>query len=132
MTDEVLSHIARRNPPWRVAGPSTQCGRASNDVASVIPFEEAQARAKKLGQQRFAMTHCMTCVSRVQFGRGTSWEANPLGFLIREVANVDTDRTNRELHALAALAANHPEEFATLLAAGNDLADRRAQKGQRR
>lgn len=129
MTDPI-SHIARRVPPWRKAAPLTECGRDPSDVGDVIELEQAIARWKKEGAQRAAYTMCMTCVGRVNgYSRQwESWEDHPLRFLARDQHGPHMDVANRELHALAALVAAHPEEFAALLGAGNDLAARRAAK----
>ncbi len=103
-------------------------------MSSVITYDDARARVAREGQVRAAYTLCMTCVERSQSYRSSyakewhSWEAATLSFLARDLTGHQTDLANRELHALAALAAAHQEEFVALLSAGNDLAERRAKK----
>jgi hypothetical protein len=129
-----LSHIFRETPPWRVAKPLTECGREPASVKDVIHLDEAVARYKREGSTRAAYTMCMTCIGQARY-RGTdwtSWERDPVQFVSRDCRGPHADLARKELHALATLVSLHAEEFRAILEAGNDLADRRAQKQKRR
>ncbi len=127
------THIHRDVPPWRDAPALTQCGRdpAGFDVLTVA---EASARWKAEGQQRAAYTFCMTCIdrARVYTGHWTSWETDPIALIARDNHGPHADLAKRELHALAVLVRIHADDFAELLAAGDDLADRRTSREGKR
>lgn len=114
---EPLTHIARPPLPWRDSG-LTICGRAVTEYAEgrVISLKDAFAVAKRLGQQRFAMTHCMTCSNMV---RGwATWEADPVMRFQRELV-AERGRLppgqmsiqHAELRAIADLILAHRDEF---------------------
>ena len=119
---QTVDHILRPRLPWR-EDDLTECGRPAHDVKSTITVEELQERIKRLGQQRTAFTICMTCNGRASSFSET-WENHPIGVLVRELQRVGvyaptpgypvkpaTARMVRELRAIAALIAEHREEF---------------------
>lgn len=122
MNAEPLTHIARPPLPWRDSG-LTICGRAVTEYAEgrVIQLTEAFAVAKRLGQQRFAMTHCMTCTNMAST-IWTTWEVDPVARMSRELVSPGRMPWNgpdqgqmpvqqAELRAIADLILAHREEF---------------------
>lgn len=82
----------------------------------MISLPDAFAAARRLGQQRFAMTHCMTCANLV---RGwATWEADPVMRFQRELV-AERGRLppgqmsiqHAELRAIADLILAHRDEF---------------------
>lgn len=145
MTDEneqkFLNHIARTSLPWRAAE-RTVCGRSLDEMADgvVLTLGDARAKEKRLGRQRFAMVICMTCVHNV---RGwVEWDHDPVARFGRELGNgFGSDRSKEleaELRAIAALIAEHREQFDDMVAALLSpavvaISDHRiARKGRRR
>lgn len=138
MTPEPIDHVRRPDLPWRVST-LTECGRLVAEVAS-ISRDEFVSRVRAQGQQRSAMTTCMTCWSTAN--RWPSWDQDPVGAIGRECAGVGYTTESarhevfrRELRALAALLAAHRDEFDGYLAgldATVDLAQaRRARRTTR-
>jgi hypothetical protein len=130
MSDEPLSHLARRSPPWRQPD-MTECGRPLVDVARVITFDEAKALIAKHGKQRAVFLICMTCANTVS--RYCTWEKSPTDVIGREGTSKWSQsgfsRMDRELFAIAALIEAHREEFDGFLADLGEtvsLADARA------
>lgn len=137
MTDDEVqgrkAHVYRTVPPWRQSPPLTQCG-LDPEGRWVLTIEEADAKWKREGSTRAAYTFCMTCTSRARSysGAWNSWQEDPVRLIDRDEGGPHAGLAKRELHALAALAAAHPDQFAQLLAAGNDLETRRQQRGRGR
>lgn len=120
MADEPLTHIARPPLPWRDSD-RTICGHPVTQFPDglVISLADAYAAVRRLGKQRFAMTHCMTCANHVH--RWVTWEQDPVARLARELVDVGMTNTERplvahEVQAIGALIEAHREEFDELVA----------------
>lgn len=120
MTEE-LEHVERPNLPWRQRS-LTECG-LETDGRPVITREALQKKWKDQGQQRAALTTCMTCLSTAQRWRG--WDQRPSEVMKRWMqtssssrawGDASYDEMDLELIAIAALIAEHREEFDTYLA----------------
>ena len=115
---ERVEHVERPLLPWRRHSVRTECGLP---VAGhpVISRAEFVARVNRLGQQRTAMTTCMTCFTTAR--RWPTWEEDPPRALDRECQWGPTYRGEMgspiadELRALAELADRHRDEFEALL-----------------
>lgn len=118
--DGPLDHVPREKLPWR-EDRLTECGRPESDVkGDLVTVTEVKRRIDKMGKKRASFTVCMTCVERVRY-RTETWEEDPAGVLHRYLertggrfaghGDVQRERMNRELHAIAALIAEHREEF---------------------
>ena len=120
MSDEPLTHIARTPLPWRDSG-LTVCGKPVSQYVDglVISLDDARATARRLGKQRFAMTHCMTCASNCT--RWAKWEDDPRARMAREIGYLGPSKTDEiieaELRAIALLIASHRDEFDALVEA---------------
>lgn len=154
-----IDHIARAHPPWR--DPSLGLSECGLPVANhpVVSLDEAVRRFRTLGRQRAAFTLCMTCVETAQrrswVGRGgerheaLTWDSDPAAVIEREAQNATgyrwgsgdrpLDRLGalfrRELRAMAALVAAHPEEFEGYVAGLDetvDLASARDERAKRK
>lgn len=114
MNDEPLKHIARTPLPWRESG-KTVCGKPISQYVKglVLSLEEAFALSRRLGAQRFALTHCMTCAHNAN--RWTRWEDSPVARMEREVTGGAFGKREsileHELRSIADLIAAHREEF---------------------
>lgn len=126
-----IDHVRRPDLPWRVAT-LTECGRPIDGLPT-ISRDEFVARVRAQGQQRSAMTTCMTCWSTAN--RWPAWTTDPVGAIGRECAGAGyvkperLEQFRRELQAIAALVAAHRDEFdeyLTGLGATVDLAQARA------
>lgn len=131
---EALDHIIRPALPWR-DDRLTECGRPMEDVPHVITRDGFALKYRTQGQQRSALTTCMTCWTTAR--RWPTWDADPVEVMRRELAVYaeDRDQVGRELRAVAALIGAHRDEFAGLLAGlaqVGDLAARRQAKWGRR
>jgi hypothetical protein len=131
----------------------TECGRAVEDVASVIDVEQLKWRLRQWGQQRTAFTVCITCMNTAK--DAPRWDTRPVGMLARDYRRghalvyrdydrntgqygpVLVDQLGAELHAIAGLIEAHREEFdqrvesakqAALFAARRSAAERSKQK----
>lgn len=121
---EPVDHILRPRLPWRGdEGAITECGYDASKVSTLTRAEYFQ-RLKDYGRQRTAMCTCMTCGDTAR--RWGAWEDDPRFALEREIQwerpgyRFREDRGQRlkdELHAIEALIAAHPEEFAASVAA---------------
>lgn len=112
----VIEHVRRPRLPWRAEEYTrTECGLLLTAAGRVLSREDFIEKVKRLGQQRAAMTTCMTCFNTAQ--SHPTWETNPVACLGREVEHwrQKNEIFRRELRALAALVARHPEEFAELM-----------------
>lgn len=105
-------HVVRSASfPWRAAEDGkTECG-LSVSGRKVITLEELVAKFRVQGKIRASMTTCMTCEKTATLYR--PWVQDPVDAVRREVQGMrrDEERFKRELWALAALVAAHPEEF---------------------
>lgn len=119
-TDEPLTHIARTSLPWRDSG-LTICGKPVAQYAAglVVNLADARVSVRRLGKQRFAMTHCMTCASNAD--RWTEWDDDPRERMAREIGYLGMTKTDpiidAELRAIALLIASHRDEFDALVEA---------------
>jgi len=135
MTDMPLEHVRREQPPWRHSA-ITECGLP---VAGhpVITRDAFTAKIRAQGQQRAAMTTCMTCWSSAR--RNRPWSESPVESLAREAerhmwAGGDADRFRDELLAIAELISRHEDEFGAIVGSLGDtvrLDSARAQRRQR-
>lgn len=111
-----IDHIERGPVPWRMVE-LTECGLP---VANhpVITRDTFIARLREWGQQRTRFTVCQTCSTTA--ANNPPWEKDPVAVIRREAercgyfpreGDEGRDLFTRELRALAALAAAHPEEF---------------------
>jgi hypothetical protein len=92
----------------------TECGKPVADVKSVIDRSELLARLKRDGVRRAAYATCMTCLETAR--RWPEWDQDPVKALSREFYSGCPDpRLHDELWALAALVAEHRDEFAGYL-----------------
>lgn len=108
-----VTHIERPNLPWR-DDHLTEC---KLDATRHPTWTRAQAaaQARDLGQQRFAMVVCITCMNTSQ--RHRTWDEDPASCLDRYVAPVwgvpddEQIRMTNELRAIGLLVAAHRGEF---------------------
>lgn len=132
----VLDHIERVPLPWRNGWRTTECGKRAEDVASVIDHDAAKRKFTAQGQQRAAMSTCMTCANTAN-RHWFTWEASPADVLDRWLlsnrwgqnsSKPESVQINRELHAIAILIEAHRDEFDELvdgMGQAVSLADRR-------
>lgn len=115
-TPEPLQHVLRPQPPWRDLM-VTECGRPTNDLAAVLTRDEFVAKVTRLGQQRSAMTTCMTCWETAR--NHPAWDQSPVAVMGRITRDgqwgKDAGMVNKELRAIAHLIDAHREEFDGLL-----------------
>ena len=135
-----LEHVIRSRPPWRRGEDLTECGKTVTGRA-VITRDAFLAKVRKQGQQRSAMSTCMTCWHTSR--NHPSWAEDPVASLLREAGRfrwhipgrAGADLTfHDELRAIEALIAAHPDEWDELLAGIGEtvrLDDRRRQKRRR-
>lgn len=115
---EPLTHIARPPLPWRESG-KTICGHPAGQYVDglVINIVDAHAAVRRLGKQRFAMTHCMTCAQNV--GNWSTWEDDPRARMAREMGHLGMTKAEpvieHELRAIALLIEAHRDEFDNLV-----------------
>lgn len=130
-------HVVRSASfPWRAADDGlTECGLAVVPGRKVITLEEVKTKFRVQGKIRASMSTCITCAQTAT--RYRSWVQDPVDAVRREVygRRGDEERFKRELWALAALVAAHPEEFHGFLTGLDQAADldarRRAKRGAR-
>lgn len=128
MTGGQLEHVARPVPPWRNEV-LTECGLPEEHERQVISREQFRDKMRRLGQQRSAMTTCMTCWHTAQ--RWEDWMMCPSDVMRRELMALQgakgrgakNERLNAELRAIAALIAAHREEFDAYVSGLADAAD---------
>ena len=132
MADEPLEHVARVLIPWSTRPGLTECGRKLNDVAAVIDLPAFVAKYNRLGKTRMAMTTCMTCWARLQYG-SHYWEKHPAEVLNRDLGRYEERAViTAELLALAALVEAHRQEYDDLVAGLQDTGDLAARRAQKR
>jgi hypothetical protein len=152
MTKSPLDHVQRPELPWRTPEQAmTECGLPANSYPTITRSELAK-RWKDFGQQRTAMTVCMTCFDTAK--RWRTWQQDPLdgiqralrqepspyrfgvaagGFRTGDEQPVPSSKSplRAELRALAILAERHSDEFHALvrgLMTVGDLAKKRREK----
>jgi hypothetical protein len=97
----------------------------------VLSRDEVIAKIKDQGQQRAAMSTCMTCWGTAS--RHDTWAGKPSSVLARDVyARDGSDLLDRELRALALLVEAHPDEFADTMESLGLATPFRAQQAKRR
>lgn len=119
-TPSPLEHVERPPLPWR-DGTLTECGLPTRGH-SVITRDAFVAKVRRQGQQRAAMTTCMTCWSTAT--RWPTWDEDPCQAIARETYGYRTgsrrstgsDHLRDELRALEALVAAHRDDYDELLA----------------
>jgi len=135
--DVTIQHIKRISLPWNTAD-LTQCGLPLDNLRlSALTRDEFNARLKKLGERRTAMTTCLTCYDTLKRYPNT-WEENPISAMEREISSGGgawghrihsvgdgygggkrAERTRdlaRQLFAIAKLVEQHRPEFDELIA----------------
>jgi hypothetical protein len=128
----VPRHIKRPPLPWRTES-LTECGHPTEEFAEVLTRDEAIRQHREMGAQRFAMVTCMTCIGTAN--RWPTFEEDPVDRLRREFylgRRPKGDLMRRELLAVAALIAAHPEEFAETVDGLADVEDLSAVRRARR
>lgn len=117
---EPLTHIARPPLPWRDPR-LTICGQpvAQYRAGLVMAYDDAPAVSRRLGRQRFALTHCMTCAGN--WSHWSTWETDPRARLARELGYLGMTKTDAivvaELRAIAVLIEEHRADFDALVEA---------------
>lgn len=129
MSDLPLDHVIRYEPPWRIAGSLTECGRLVVDVASVVERDALRAKIAAQGQQRAAFTTCMVCWDRTKYY--SSWAKDPCDVMARD-SRGHSDQLHRELQALSVLVEHHREEFEGIMAGLADAGDLEQRRKERR
>lgn len=132
-----ITHIERPPLPWRPER-ATECGL---DVSRHATWsrQEAIAKMKELGRQRFSMFVCMTCQHTME--NHATWDDDPASCMVRHAApmalrwSADRDGEKRrfadELRAIAALIAAHREEFDGLVQSYGEVVNLRTARKQR-
>lgn len=132
-----ITHIERSPLPWRPER-ATECGLDATRHPTWTR-EEAVAKAKELGTQRFSLFVCMTCMQTAE--RHYGWDADPAACLVRHAQPMtlkygrDPDGEKRrfadELRAIAALVAAHREEFDELVRGYAEVVDLKEARRER-
>lgn len=115
-----VDHILRPRLPWRDEVAITECGYDASKMKA-LTRDEAVARFKEFGRQRFAMFTCMTCMDTAE--RHGTWDKDPRKALEREIAwecqwrrTDHGQRLRDELLAIADLIGAHKDEFVSKVA----------------
>lgn len=115
---KVIEHVRRPGLPWREST-LTECG-IPRSGQPCLERAEFIAKVKAQGQQRSAMTTCMTCWDTAR--RHPSWDEDPVASIGREVesyrrwrSKLVEDGFRRELVAIAMLIERHRVEFDDLI-----------------
>jgi hypothetical protein len=130
-----VDHIARAMVPWHEPASETECGRAVDDVASLVTRAEVVKKIEREGQQRALYSTCQTCLSSAR--RHPEWKDDPLGVVTRHFTRGRWDTAperRREVMAIAVLIETHRDEFDSIqrdLAATNDLVAAREHRATR-
>lgn len=128
-----FDHVARPVPPWRDVV-LTECGLPIEDTRVVISRQDFQDKVRRQGQQRAALSTCMTCWETA--ARWEDWTVSPSDVIRREWATwrgrESATRLNAELRAIAALIEAHRDEFDGYLAGLEQTADLEAARQARR
>lgn len=129
-----ITHIERSNLPWRDER-ATECG-LDRDRHPTWTRDEAIAKAREMGKQRFAMVVCMTCMNTAE--RHRTWDEDPVSCMDRYASrwnDHDRPKLTAELRAMALLVEVHRAEFddaVTALTTATPMADLRAARKARR
>ncbi len=115
-----LEHVVRDCPPWRDEKSLTECGLSVGGYL-IISRDDLLAKVTKQGQQRAALSTCMTCWQTTK--RHSTWASSPSAVLARECQpDLGPSRLVRpdqqidlELRAIALLTEAHKGEFDSLL-----------------
>lgn len=122
MPEEPKEHVLREPIPWRtVAETLTECGLPSSSYPT-ITLDEMKEKVKRQGQQRAAMSSCMSCWTAASRNVRRGEEEDPiLAVIVRAVGRdhwretPGSIRLSREFRAMAMLAERHREEFDVLV-----------------
>ena len=111
-----LEHVKRGHPPWRAAPGLTECGRDAS-AYPVLDRDEFLAKIAEQGEQRAAMSTCMSCWHTVR--QHSTWAISPQAVMSRECKQLFGMRpdalVDSELRAIALLIEAHRSEFDELL-----------------
>lgn len=116
-----ITHIIRSNVPWR-SEVVTECGLDATKHPA-WSRDEAIAKARELGAQRFSLFVCMNCKSTAE--RHATWAQDPASCLSRYTEKYqirwrgespEARLFNDELRAIALLVEAHRAEFDDLVA----------------
>lgn len=119
---EPVDHIERPTLPWRTGQTLTECGLGAVHVRTMTRTDYSR-RLKEWGQQRTAITTCVTCYNTAR--RHGTWEEDPRQAVEREIAWEGNGRWSHnergtqfrdELKAIAILIERHKDEFTELCA----------------
>lgn len=134
-----ITHIERTVLPWR-SEKATECGLDASRHPTWTR-EEAIAKAKELGSQRFSMFACMTCCNTMQ-RHPASWQDDPASCLVRHAEPMtmrwgreDTGEKRRfadELRAISMLIETHRDEFDALVESLGEVVDLSQQRRKAR
>lgn len=112
-----LDHMRRELLPWRLEDPGlTECGLRA-DECSALSRKDMVAKVDREGQQRAALSSCMTCWSTAKINQREAGMSGLLFTVQRELNRVawkDGDERKLvvyEFKAMIALVANHRDEF---------------------
>lgn len=115
-----ITHVVRPSLPWRPEQ-ATECG-LNAERHPTWSRDEAIAKCREMGKQRFSMFVCMTCMHTAD--RHATWDQDPASCLQRFTEKYqirwsgespDSRRFNDELRAIALLVAQHRTEFEALV-----------------
>lgn len=126
-----IDHVLRALPPWDDQTFTTECGR--DDVAGkLLTRDQFVAKIAEQGQQRSAMTTCMTCWNTASKYR--PWNVSPTETMARWLGpGWRSDEHDVELRAIAALIEAHRDEYDGYIHGvdqAEDLGARRRRKQQ--
>lgn len=139
---EPVDHVERPVLPWRPEDRRTECGKPIGQFPPerILTRDAVIARGREIGKTRTYMTVCVTCLQTAE--RHEPWDLNPAAVVARWAQastwrwdEEDVSLLNRELRAIAALVAEHREEFDAYvrgLEETGDLSAARAAKNIRR
>lgn len=155
-----VDHLPRQALPWRTEADRTECGKPLADLPAdrVISVEVLQKRIRDVGKTRAAMTTCITCMQTANRWHPRAGGSGAIEAVVRELSGLEhagppirgsesgrhyleisqrwerKQRILRELEALAALIAEHRDEFDGYIAGLADttsLADARRRRRAR-
>lgn len=140
MGNEPRSHVLRQALPWRHDEAITECGRQASDCGEVITREKLVWLVKKHGIQRMGFATCNICLNTAN-NHGESWETHPAALISRDMRRGHqqgtvyfehqrggqrngpyVDQLSAELHAIAHMIAENPEEFAERVESAKEAA----------
>lgn len=122
-------HVLRRQLPWRRIEGLTECGLPAGSYPT-LTAEQMAAKLKREGQQRAAMSSCMTCWNATMRHRGFLGADDLIEIVAREIErcrwnrNAEASKQLRdELQALVMLAEARPIEFESYLCDLKEVVD---------